>query len=251
MICLILTLFLTLIAKVSSVIHQQTQDTGLAGHFHPAILTFLFHKYLLQLSMASAQAIYEGLLLTFPWCRLWSASSCPKAWVSPTEKDTMSCLLVVLLTMQKHNQKKGLISGWQDKTFIFQITLVSQIKAKILSVLSIAWVEREKTHHRVFPWPPNPKQHWGRVTSCFFCAFSLNDGIMPDSYPTTCPRGWKRGRMSITTKFFLFFGHFFLAFPLWSIFSIAWIPTMNEASPTGAFSRATHPPSWSLPVEGS
>lgn len=70
--------------------------------------------------------------------------------------------------------EKGLISGWQDKTFIFQIILVSQTKAKILSVLSIAWVERERTHDRVFPWPPNPKQHWGRVTSCFFCAFSLS-----------------------------------------------------------------------------
>lgn len=52
----------------------------------------------------------------------------------------------------------------------------------------------------------------------------------------------ERGRMNISTKLFLFFGHTFFVFPLWPIFSIAWIPTTNETSPAGAFSRPPQPP---------
>lgn len=117
-------------SKGVPVIHQQTQDAGLAGHCHLAILIFLFHKYLLQLCMASAQAVYESLLPTFPLCRLWYASSCPKAWVIPTEKDTTSCPLVVLLTIQKHNQKKAVSQAGRIKPLFSKLPWPSKPKQK-------------------------------------------------------------------------------------------------------------------------
>lgn len=154
MICLVITLFLTLIQKcpLSSVnrhrIHFHTfPHTG--GHFHLAILMFLYHKCLLQFPMASTQAVYESLLLTFPWCRLWTASSYPKAWANLTEKDTMSCLLVVLLTIQKYDQKK--LSSQADRIKpLFSKSLWPSSQMGKVSVLSIAWVERKRTHHQVW-----------------------------------------------------------------------------------------------------
>lgn len=130
--------------KVSSVMHHQTQDTGIAGHFHLSFLMCLFHKCLLELFMAAAQAAYKSLLLTFRWCRLWSVSS----HVLPSSTLT-NCLETQL--------EKDLISCWQHQNFIFQITLAIQIKARILSVPSIAWVERKRTHHLVVLLASQPK----------------------------------------------------------------------------------------------
>lgn len=228
-------------SKSVPVIHQPTQDAGLAGHCHLVILMFLFHKCLLQLSTASAQAVYENLLLMFPLCRLWYASSCPKAWVSPPEKDTMSCPLVVLLTIQKHNEKKAISQAGRIKPVFSKSPWPSKPKQKYSP--SIARVERERTHHRAFPLPPI-QSSTEAVTSCFFRAFSMGDDITPDSYATISPGMRQRGRMTISTKFFLLFESFFFflfSFPSWSAFIIAWIPTMSETSPTGAL-RATHPP---------
>lgn len=171
-------------SKGVPVIHQPTQDAGLAGHCHLVILMFLFHKCLLQLSTASAQAVYENLLLTFPLCRLWYASSCPKAWVSPPEKDTMSCPLVVLLTIQKHNQQKAISQAGRIKPVFSKSPWPSKPKQKYSP--SIARVERERTHHREFPLPPI-QSSTEAVTSCFFRAFSTGDDITPGSYAAISP----------------------------------------------------------------